>query len=180
MLYKCPDCLTEGEMEGKGTTLSCKHCGKKYELTEYGFLEAHEGETKFDHVPDWFAWQRTCVREEIERGEYGLDVPVDIYVLADTKKLYNIGEGRLVHSFEGFHLTGCDGKLDYMQKTLSSYSVNSDYYWYEIGDMISIGGGKMLYYCFPKVTGDFVAKTRLAAEELYKIQKADRDTRGKQ
>lgn len=116
MLYKCPDCLTEGEMEGKGTTLSCKHCGKKYELTEYGFLEAHEGETKFDHVPDWFAWQRTCVREEIERGEYGLDVPVDIYVLADTKKLYNIGEGRLVHSFEGFHLTGCDGKLDYMQK----------------------------------------------------------------
>jgi hypothetical protein len=67
-----------------------------------------------------------------------------------------------------------------MQKTLSSYSVNSDYYWYEIGDMISIGGGKMLYYCFPKVTGDFVAKTRLAAEELYKIQKADRDTRGKQ
>ena len=179
VLYKCPECLTEGEMEGKGTTLSCKHCGKKYELTEYGFLEAHDGKTKFDHVPDWFAWQRACVREEIERGEYGLDVPVDIYVLADTKKLYNIGEGHLVHSFEGFHLTGCDGKLDYMQKTLSSYSVNSDYYWYEIGDMISIGGGKMLYYCFPKVTGDFVAKTRLAAEELYKIQKTERDTRGK-
>ena len=106
--------------------------------------------------------------------------PLIFTFLQTQKKLYNIGEGRLVHSFEGFHLTGCDGKLDYMQKTLSSYSVNSDYYWYEIGDMISIGGGKMLYYCFPKVTGDFVAKTRLAAEELYKIQKADRDTRGKQ
>ena len=174
VLYKCPECLTEGEMEGKGTTLSCKHCGKKYELTEYGFLEAHEGETKFNHIPDWFAWQRACVRKEIERGEYSLDVPVDIYVLVDTKKLYNVGEGRLVHNEEGFHLTGCDGKLDYKQKTLSSYSVNSDYYWYEIGDMISIGGGKILYYCFPKVKGDFVAKTRLAAEELYKIHKIER------
>lgn len=174
VLYKCPECLTEGEMEGKGTTLSCKHCGKAWELTEYGFLEAHEGETKFNHIPDWFAWQRACVRKEIERGEYSLDVPVDIYVLVDTKKLYNVGEGRLVHNEEGFHLTGCDGKLDYKQKTLSSYSVNSDYYWYEIGDMISIGGGKILYYCFPKVKGDFVAKTRLAAEELYKIHKIER------
>ncbi|MBE6654381.1 MAG: hypothetical protein E7608_02840 [Ruminococcaceae bacterium] len=174
VLYKCPECLTEGEMEGKGTTLSCKHCGKKYELTEYGFLEAHEGETKFNHVPDWFAWQRACVREEIEHGEYSLDVPVDIYALVNTKKLYNVGDGRLVHTEEGFHLTGCDGKIDYKQKTLSSYSVNSDYYWYEIGDMISIGGGKILYYCFPKVKGDFVAKTRLAAEELYKIHKIRR------
>jgi hypothetical protein len=29
----------------------------------------------------------------------------------------------------------------------------------------------MLYYCFPKCEGDFVAKTRLAAEEIYKIEK---------
>ena len=29
--------------------------------------------------------------------------------------------------------------------------------------------GDVLYYCFPKTKGDFVAKTRLATEELYKI-----------
>ena len=34
-----------------------------------------------------------------------------------------------------------------------------------------IGTGDTLYYCFPKTEEDVVAKTRLAAEELYKISK---------
>lgn len=171
VLYKCPECLEEGQMLGKGTRLTCRHCGKEYELTEYGYLEATDGSTKFSHIPDWYAWQRDCVRKEIEKGTYHLDVPVDIYVMVNTKKIYNVGEGRLVHTCDGFHLTGCEGKLDYKQRPLSSYSLYSDYYWYEIGDMICIGGGKILYYCFPKAKGDFVAKTRLAAEELFKMNK---------
>jgi hypothetical protein len=32
----------------------------------------------------------------------------------------------------------------------------------------------MLYYCFPKTEGDFVSKTRLATEELYKLKKEER------
>ena len=36
--------------------------------------------------------------------------------------------------------------------------------------MICIGDRKALYYCFPQCKGDVVAKTRLAAEELYKIK----------
>ena len=36
--------------------------------------------------------------------------------------------------------------------------------------MICIGNHDALYYCFPK-DGDVVAKTRLAAEELYKLKK---------
>ena len=38
-----------------------------------------------------------------------------------------------------------------------------------VGDIISIGDSKALYFCFPKEKGDIVAKTRLAAEELYKM-----------
>ena len=49
-------------------------------------------------------------------------------------------------------------------------SVKSDYCWYEIGDIVSIGTNDFLYFCFPK-EGDIVAKTRLAAEELYKLSK---------
>lgn len=179
VLYKCPHCLTEGKMEGKGTMLTCTSCGKRYELTEEGFLRAEEGETEFAHVPDWFAWERECVKKELLDGTYSLDIPVDIAVLKDTKCLYRVGEGRLVHNSEGFRLTGCDGKLDYTQKPLYSYSANTDYYWYEIGDIISIGTNKILYYCFPKTEGDFVSKTRLAAEELYKIKKAEQPERRK-
>ena len=32
-----------------------------------------------------------------------------------------------------------------------------------------IGDKKILYYCFPKDSGDIVAKTRLATEEIYKL-----------
>lgn len=131
-------------------------------------MRATEGKTEFDHIPDWYAWEREEVRREIERGEYSLDTPVDIYALVNTDRLYRIGEGRLAHSIEGFALTGCDGELEYKQKPLSSYSLNADYYWYSIGDMISIGDRNILYYCFPKDKTP-VAKTRLAAEEIYKI-----------
>ena len=169
VLYKCPHCLVEGQMEGKGIYLTCHACGKKYELDEYGFLRASDGEARFTHVPDWYAWERECVKEELLSGEYRLDKEVDVYMLVDTKGLYRVGEGRLVHSTEGFHLTGCDGKLDYVHHPLGSYSLNADYFFYEIGDVICIGTPKILYYCFPKGEGDVVAKTRLATEELYKI-----------
>lgn len=171
VLYKCPNCNAEGKTEGKGIHLICHSCGKKWELTEYGYMKALSGETEFDHIPDWYSWERECVRNEILSGEYKLDIPVKIRMLVNSKTIYNIGNGRLVHTKDGFHLTGCNGKLDYTQKPLASYSLYSDYYWYELGDMICIGDTKALYYCFPEVEGDFVAKTRLAAEELYKISK---------
>lgn len=98
MLYKCPRCKTEGQMCGQGTKILCKQCGKEYELTEYGYLkdfnadmqevdkvsdheqkwqeEQREGylETKernFTHIPDWYKWERECVR----RGTVGRNIP---------------------------------------------------------------------------------------------------------
>ena len=174
VLYKCPHCLTEGEMEGKGTTLVCHHCDKAYHLTEFGTLEALDGEATFTHVPDWYAWERRCVREELENGTYQLDIPVRICMMVNTKHICRVGEGRLHHDVNGFHLTGCGGKLDYFQKPTASYSLYADYFWYEIGDMLCIGDHKILYYCFPQGGGDVVAKTRLAAEELYRSTRAAR------
>ncbi len=174
ILFKCAHCLTEGKMEGKGTILKCHECGKEYELDKYGRLKALQGDNEFEHIPDWYNWERECVRNELSNGEYKLDCEVDICVLADYKALYKVGEGRLVHDRNGFKLTGCDGKSEYTQKPLMSHGLNSDYYWYEIGDIISIGNRETLYYCFPK-EGDVVAKTRIAAEELYKLIRPRRE-----
>ena len=179
VLYRCPHCHTDGKMVGKGVSLTCSACGKSYTLTEDGYMKAAEGETEYPHIPDWYRAEREAVRTEIEAGTYSLDLPVDIYMLVDTKCLYHVGEGQLHHDEEGFHLTGCDGTLDYSQPPLASYTLNSDYYWYEIGDVISIGNRSALYYCFPKVGGDVVAKARLATEELYKMKKAVSDARRK-
>ncbi|MBQ8576822.1 MAG: 1-acyl-sn-glycerol-3-phosphate acyltransferase [Clostridia bacterium] len=174
VLYKCPNCMTEGQMTAGGITLTCGACGKSYTLLENGQMQATGGETEYPHIPDWYRWERRCVREELLAGTYKLDISVEIRMLVDTRAIYRVGNGRLTHSESGFHLTGCPDeagvpRLDYTQKPLASYSLYSDYYWYEIGDMICIGDTKTLYYCFPQNTGDVVAKTRLAAEELYKI-----------
>ncbi|MCR5024036.1 MAG: 1-acyl-sn-glycerol-3-phosphate acyltransferase [Lachnospiraceae bacterium] len=170
VLYKCPHCQVEGKMEGKGITVTCKACGKVYELTEYGKMHAKEGVTEYAHIPDWYQWERLCVRKELEEGSYKLDIPVSIYMMVDTSCIYHVGEGRLKHSEAGFDLTGCEGALEYHQKPTASYSLYSDYFWYELGDMICIGDQKVLYYCFPQPGADVVAKTRLATEELYKLK----------
>lgn len=169
ILYKCPHCSTEGKMVGKGIHLTCHHCGVQYELTETGFLKAEKG--VFNHVPNWYNWQRQEVRKELENGTYKLDVDVDIAMMVNYDALYMVGEGRLTHTTDGFRLTGCQGKLDYTQGPIASHCLNADYFWYEIGDMIGIGNQDVLYYCFPKNCGDVVAKTRLATEELYKMKK---------
>lgn len=169
LLYKCPHCKTEGKMVGKGVKLTCHNCGTEYELTELGYLKADNA--IFTHVPDWFNWQRQEVRKELEEGTYKLDIPVDISMMVNYDALFMVGEGRLTHTAEGFHLTDCDGKLDYTQGPLASHCLNADYFWYEIGDMIGLGNQDVLYYLFPKNCGDVVAKTRLATEELYKMKK---------
>ena len=173
ILYKCPNCGAEGKMHGRGKLLTCSACGKRYEMDEYGVMHALDGETEFSHVPDWYAWEREQVRREILRGEYLLDTDVEIGMLVDHRALYMVGCGRLRHDENGFVLDGCNGALHYEQKTQASYSLNADYYWYEIGDVIGIGNRDALYYCFPK-EGVSVTKARLATEELYNIKAVPR------
>ena len=170
ILYKCPHCQTEGQLEGKGTALTCHRCGKTWELNTLGQLEASEGETLFPHIPHWYRWERQQVRKELEDGSYCLDVDVKIGMMVDYKAIYMVGDGHLRHDLDGFRLTDEKSEILYTQSPLSCYGLYSDYYWYEIGDVICIGNQDALYYCFPK-EGDVVAKTRMAAEELYKLKK---------
>ncbi len=187
ILYKCADCGFEGAMEGKGTRLVCRHCGAEYELDEYGWLRPagdadaqksgdpelvaarHPGNGRFDHIPDWYAWERAEVRREIEAGTYLLDTEVSIGLMVDFKAIYMIGGGCLVHDVNGFRLTLDDAREIYTQKPGANYGLYSDYFWYEIGDMICIGDSDCLYYCFPSGRS-MVAKARIAAEEMFKIQ----------
>lgn len=165
VLYKCPVCNAEGKTVGKGINLTCNACQNVWTLTETGSLDGQ----KFNHIPDWYKWQRECVKQELKAGTYKIEVDVDIYMLTNTISIYKVGKGHLSHTSEGFHLTGCNGKIDYLQKPKASYSLYSDYNWYEIGDMICIGDMSTLYYCFPKNGEDVAAKCRIATEELYKM-----------
>lgn len=178
ILYKCTECKAEGKMLGRGTRVKCGACGYELELSEYGELVGLEKAPTISHIPDWYKWEREEVRGEIERGEYSLDVPVDIWVSVDTKCVYDVGEGRLVHTKDGFRLTGADGEIDYEHKPLASHSICADFNFYERGDIIALTGPKCIFYCFPKDQTTPVAKARLAAEEIYKMamENADKET----
>lgn len=170
ILYKCPHCGSENQMEGKGIHLTCHACGKQWTMDAYGQLSAAEGETEYYHIPDWYQWQRECVRKELEEGTYSLETDVDIAVQVNLDGVCMIGAGHLTHNLDGFRLVGAEGKLDYTQSPIYSHTLYSDYYWYEIGDVIGIGDNEFSYFCFPK--GEVsVTKARLATEELYKMKK---------
>ena len=112
------------------------------------------------------------MRQEILEGTYQFDEDVEIAMQVDYKAVYKVGSGRLTHDSNGFHLTGCDGKLDYSQKPQSSYSLYADYYWYEIADCVCVGDNEVHHFCFPKDKTVPVAKLRLATEEMYNLYKS--------
>ena len=170
ILYKCPHCGAENQMEGKGIHLTCHACKTQWRMDEYGQLSSEGTDTTYPHIPDWYRWQRECVRKELEDGTYALDADVDIMIQVNPDGVCKVGEGHLTHNLNGFHLTGADGKLDYTQSPTFSHTLYSDYYWYEIGDVIGIGDNEFSYFCFPKGKVS-VTKARLAAEELYKMKK---------
>lgn len=176
ILYKCPHCGVENRMEGKGIHLNCHACGKQWTMDEYGQLAADDGNTEYAHIPDWYQWQRDCVREELENGTYHLDTDVEIAIQVNLDGVCMIGNGHLTHSLDGFRLVGADGALDYSQSATFSHTLYSDYYWYEIGDVIGIGDNEFSYFCFPKENIS-VTKARLATEELYKMKKPRRKRR---
>ena len=178
ILYKCPHCNSENQMEGKGTSLTCHACGKVWEMDEYGQLAAIDGDSEYSHIPDWYNWQRACVRKEIEDGTYLLDTEVNIVIQVNFNGVCDIGSGHLTHDENGFHLVGADGKLDYSQSAVFSHTLYADYYWYEIGDVIGIGDNEFSYFCFPK-SNVSVTKARLATEELYKIKRVRRASKDK-
>ena len=164
ILYKCPHCGAENKMEGKGTKITCHECKKEWEMDVYGQLSAISGETEYSHVPDWYDWQRECVKKEIEDGTYLIDTDVDIAVQVNLDGVCMIGPGHLTHNAEGFHLTNADGKLDYYQSPLASYTIYSDYYWYEMGDVIGIGDTEFSYFCIVK---DNVSVTKACLPGTY-------------
>lgn len=171
VLYKCPHCGKEYRMSTKGTVLTCGYCCHEWEMSEYGELSAREGETYFSHVPDWYEWQRASVKKEIEEDNYILDVPCKIKSLPNSKGFINVGEGRLVHSKDGFSLTGkwkeSDWKLEI--PTSSLYSVHIEYnYKVEHRDCIDLSTLSETFFVYPKGSEFSVTKISLATEELFK------------
>lgn len=175
VLYQCPSCLTEHEMDSKGHTITCNHCKKTYDMDEYGELHAVSGKTEFSHIPDWYEFEREQVRKEILAGKYYFEDEVMIESLPNAKGYIPLGKGKLIHNENGFILTGDElGKpLELVKEPLSLYSLHIEYDYMGKGDCIDLSTLDDTYYIYPINKKNVVTKLHFAVEELYKIKKED-------
>lgn len=181
ILYQCPHCKTEFHMYSEGTTLECKHCGKKWEMTELGELKAHTGETEFTHIPDWVKWERENVRREVESGAYSFESEVEVHTLPNAKHFYYQGIGKLRQTLDGTTLE-CDyhGKplvQHWAGAQLESVHIEYDYpfkkkkYKLDFGDCIDISIPSESFWLHPVGKRDQITKISFATEEIYRIAK---------
>ena len=174
LLYQCASCKTEFKMEGKGTTLKCKACGKTWNLGEDGVLTATEGETIFSHVPDWFKWQKQNVHDEVFNGTYNMVADCEVFTLPSCKGFVEQGTGMLIQTPEK---TVLDVTL-YDENKIIEYtgtqleSVHIEYNYKNYGDMFdfSIPGDSV--WMHPTNRKDILTKVSLATEEIRDLAKS--------
>ncbi len=173
ILYQCPNCLTESKMSSKGTEIFCTACNKRWNLNEDGTLSAISGKTEFSHVPDWFEWERTQVREQIRRGEYSFSDDVDIYSQPRCWRFEHLGAGKLTHDVkEGFIVEGLyrGEKYRIQRKPIETNSlhIEYDYCYIKPFDCVDISTETDSFYCYPKKE-NVVTKLAFATEEIYQL-----------
>lgn len=178
VLYQCPSCGTESEMGSEGTEIFCRRCGKRWNLEEDGTLRALSGETEFSHIPDWFEWERSEVKRQIESGEYRFEDDVYVYSLPNCWRFKRIGNAHLTHDYEnGFVLTGEYNGKDYRIQRLpdgmDSLHIEYDYCYIDPYDCVDISTDNDSFYCYP-TKSDVVTKLAFATEEIYKLRREKR------
>jgi DNA-directed RNA polymerase subunit RPC12/RpoP len=170
VLYKCPHCGAEA-MDSAGAEIFCTECGKRWVWQEDGYLKATEGETEFDHIPDWFKWERQEVKKEIENGTYHWEDEVEVYSLPRCWRYIPLGKAKLTHDIEkGFILEGHYRDADYfIQRTPDqSNSLHVEYGFPALDktDYVDISTENDSFYCRP-TKRNCITKLALATEELH-------------
>jgi len=174
VLYKCPDCSEEFEMDSKDADIFCNKCGHSWVLKETGELECKQGETKFRSIPEWYDWQRREVRNEIENDAYKFSFSSQVYSMPHPKKFIDLGSAIFWQDMEKIKVEGFyNGKpFTLERKSLDNYSIHVEYKFpYLKGkDIVSISSYNDTLYFVPKETNK-IQKLSLATEELYKYHK---------
>ena len=172
VLYQCPNCLTEHEMDSDKDLIWCNHCKKTYQMDIYGQLKALEGITEFSHIPDWYEFIRTQVRAQIENGTYHVEDDVMVESLPNSKGFIPLGKGHFVHDLNGFRFTLDKAEpINLIKEPLSLYSLHIEYDYRTKGDCFDLSTLTDTYYIYPENKKNIVTKLHFAVEEMYKIHK---------
>lgn len=169
-LYWCPACGREYMMDSQGSHLICTACGKRWMLTEYGFLQATDGNAEFGHIPDWYEHQRGLVRKEIEAESYIVQTPVRVEALPGGRGFIDLGIGSLTHDMNGFTLQFIEngkGRTVHIPPA-RMYSLHNEYNFQGKGMGLSLSTLDESWYLYTQSPTCNTTKMMFAAEELYR------------
>ena len=170
-LYQCRECGKEFVMDSKENKLFCKKCGAIFSMDEYGTLSCQTQKTLA--IPQYYEWERECVKKQIQSGNYAFAQKVRVEALPNAKNFIALGEGFLVHKEEGFFLTFTD-YMEEKAKTLffasrATPSVHTEYDYRGQGQCVTLSTSTCTYFLFPLEEGFNATKIQFAAEYFFEL-----------
>ena len=171
VLYKCPNCGTELDMEGVNDVIRCKRCGNGAHLDDKYNLIPFEGSAIPLNPRVWFDWQRREMRKAVSNPNFSMDEHVTLRLLPKYGYLHDnvtglpAGDGMLHLDKEGLRYVGTrEGKeweVFIKISTLNTLVLNVDgsfFYTYASGECLQF-------------VPDSPSCTRwtLAVEETYRV-----------
>lgn len=146
------------------------------ETTAKQEVEAISQELQEIYIPDWYEWQRENVIEQINCGQYRLDMKVRVEALPNAKNFIDYGEGHICHNREGFELTFMDYETK-EQTTLrvgssTLFSIHTEYDYRGKGQCVTLSTPNNTYFIYPLEEGFNATKIQFAVEYFYDSKKS--------
>ncbi len=171
VLYQCPHCKTEFSMDSKGEELFCTACGKRWLWQEDGYIKALSGETEFDHIPDWYNWEKGEVQKQVLDGSYRFEDEVEVFSLPRVWRYIPLGKAKITHDIndgftvEGFY-RGKKWRVHRLPQQMNSLHVEYDFGPLKKYDYVDISNENDSFYCRLS-DRNRLTKLAFATEEIY-------------
>jgi len=126
LLYRCPKCGTEFEMEGHDNIIECHHCGNGATMDDYYDFHPFEGSIIPETPSKWAIEERAHIIKEIrENPNYSFSEPIVLgrmpndHYIKDHQTTEPVSEGVLTIDHQGLHYRG---------NNESTYDFDKDYH----------------------------------------------------
>lgn len=163
-LFICPHCKSEHKMTSKGHKIWCTVCNETYEMNDLGQLH-NNNKTIFSHIPDWYNWQRTIIRDQVINKQYHVELEVNIDILPNSTGFYRVGKGTFIQNNDGIQLIHKDFTVE--KPVQANFGIHIEYDYFGRGDGISFSTKDNTFYVYPTDQSFNVTKVHFGTEELF-------------
>lgn len=183
ILYRCPSCGSEFELETHKNSITCKSCGCTAEYTESAHLSWNKSENFYPHIGEWYNAQRLAEKKAIEAdSDYEIFIPVELRILSEAATVIPSGEANLqIKKTRGIekcgkgvlHIRKCgytySGDFFGEQKEIEFDVMKVRYVPYTPGDNFQIYVQDVMF-AFYTIDRRYCAKAALVMESIYASQ----------